>query len=78
MKRKITLHAELNAILNSTFDLTGATLYCTHPPCVSCAAAIAASRLRRVVFMEVEMDSAWSNLDGEALLRESGKIVERV
>ena len=50
MKLKMTLHAEINAILFAKQDLKGCTLYCTHPPCTQCAAMIIQSGLEEVIF----------------------------
>lgn len=44
------VHAELNAILNSPFDLAGSTLYCTHRPCHRCMIYAAQSKVARVVY----------------------------
>lgn len=48
-KYKMVVHAELNAILNSTRQLVGHTLYVTHPPCHECAKAIIQSGIKRVI-----------------------------
>lgn len=44
------LHSEENAILNSTGDLEGATVYVTGPPCVHCWAHIIQKGIKRVVY----------------------------
>ncbi len=44
------LHSEENAILNSTGDLEGATVYVTGPPCTHCWAHIIQKGIRRVVY----------------------------
>lgn len=49
IKLKLTLHAELNAILTAKQDLTGCTLYCTHVPCAQCASIIAQTGIERVI-----------------------------
>ena len=49
IKFRIVLHAEINAILFAKRDLTGCTLYCTHPPCTQCAAMIIQSGLEKVI-----------------------------
>lgn len=43
------VHAEPNAILNSTGSLTGATIYATHFPCSTCAGLIIQSGIKNVV-----------------------------
>lgn len=50
-KYPLTVHAELNAILNcSRRDLAGCTLYTIpRPPCPGCAAAIVQAGVQRVV-----------------------------
>lgn len=44
-----TVHAEVNALLNSLRDVDGCTLYVTHPPCSSCAVVMAQAGIKRVV-----------------------------
>lgn len=50
LKNALTVHAELNAILNAHERLDGCTIYVTHPPCVSCAAAIIQSGIKYVAY----------------------------
>lgn len=45
-------HAELNAILNSSKDLHGSTLYVTLFPCNECAKAVIQSGIKKVVFLD--------------------------
>jgi dCMP deaminase len=47
------VHAEQNAIIQSALhgvSVEGATLYCTHQPCVLCTKMIINSRIKRVVY----------------------------
>ena len=49
------VHAEQNAILQAArlgVSLKGATLYCTHQPCVICAKMIINSGITRIVYKE--------------------------
>lgn len=49
------VHAEQNAIVQAAklgLSIDGATLYCTHQPCVICAKMIINSGIRRIVFIE--------------------------
>lgn len=47
------IHAELNAILNSTIsNLSNSTIYLTHSPCIRCAAAIAQVGIKKVIYSE--------------------------
>ena len=58
-----TLHAEMNAILNSRnlSDLQGATLYCTSlHPCSMCAATIIQTGIKRVVYMTDKHSERWT------------------
>lgn len=48
-KYRRVLHAEQNAISFAKRDLTGCTIYITHPPCARCAAQIVQEGIRRVV-----------------------------
>jgi len=62
-KYKLTVHAELNAILNAGERLTGWTLYVTPlPPCNECAKAIIQAGIKTVVFQADALDprlDAW-------------------
>ena len=49
------VHAEQNAIIQAAklgVSVDGATLYCTHQPCVICAKMIINSGIKRVVYKE--------------------------
>ena len=49
------VHAEQNAIIQAAklgVEITGATLYCTHQPCILCAKMIVNSGITRVVYGE--------------------------
>lgn len=49
-KYPYVVHAELNAILNSTKDIEDSTVYVTHYPCNECSKAIAQSGIKKVVY----------------------------
>ena len=67
-KHAYVVHAELNAILNSTkVHLDGCTLYVTHFPCHECTKAIVQRRISRIVFYNYEKYS-----------EESGEISRRM
>lgn len=51
------LHSEENAIVNSTGNLEGATLYVTGPPCIHCWAHIIQARIKRVVYGPITTSS---------------------
>jgi dCMP deaminase len=69
IKHDITMHAELNAILFAGRELHACTLYCTHEPCMRCAAAIIQVGIRRVFYLD---NSAIMVHDGATLMREAG------
>lgn len=50
-KYPYVVHAEANAILNSTRELKGATIYVTLFPCNECAKLLIQSRIKEVVYM---------------------------
>jgi len=46
------IHAEQNAIIQAALhgiDIEGATIYCTHSPCILCAKMLANARVKRFV-----------------------------
>ena len=55
-----SVHAEQNAIVSAArlgVKLDGATLYCTHQPCVICAKLIVNAGIKRVVYKDGYPDS---------------------
>ena len=69
------VHAEQNAIVQAAkfgINLNGATLYCTHQPCVICAKMIINAGIVRVVYKEGYPDEFSMQLFDEA-----GVIVEK-
>lgn len=49
------IHAEENAITfarKNSINLEGATLYCSHEPCLDCATLIVEAKIKRVVYAE--------------------------
>jgi dCMP deaminase len=70
------VHAEQNAIIQAALhgiSIEGATLYCTHQPCILCAKMMINARVTKVVYQ-------LSYPDGTALdfLRQAGIVVVRV
>ena len=69
------IHAEQNAIIQAAklgVSIDGATLYCTHQPCVMCAKMIVNSGIVRVVYQEGYPDEF--SLE---ILKEGGVLLER-
>lgn len=63
------VHAEQNAIIQAArlgIVLDGATLYCTHQPCVICAKMIINAGIRRIVYKEGYPDEFAVHLINEA------------
>jgi len=49
------LHAEQNAIIQAArhgVDIDGATLYCTHSPCIICTKMLINAGIRQIVYLE--------------------------
>ena len=70
------VHAEQNAIIQAArlgISIDGATLYCTHQPCVTCAKMIVNAGIVRVVYREGYPDAFAMEIFDEA-----GVTVERM
>ena len=70
------IHAEQNAIIQAALhgiSIEGATLYCTHQPCILCAKMMINARVTKVVYQLSYPD--WTALD---FLRQAGIEVVRV
>lgn len=52
IKYTYVCHAELNAILNATTDLTNTSLYVTLFPCNECAKAIIQKKIKKIYYLE--------------------------
>ena len=69
------VHAEQNAIIQAAklgISIDGATLYCTHQPCILCAKMICNSGIERVVYGEGYPDEF--SLE---IFKEAGVVVEQ-
>ncbi len=69
------VHAEQNAIAQAAklgISVEGATLYCTHQPCVICCKMIINSGIKRVVY-----DQPYPDEFSMQLFNEAGVLVER-
>jgi len=63
------IHAEQNAIIQASLhgvSLEGATIYCTHSPCILCAKMLANARIKRFVTFGKYADEAFLALFKEA------------
>ena len=66
MKHTWVIHAELNAILNCEHRPVGATLYCTHQPCLPCFFDCVAAGIAELVYVNdrvttntLDKDTEW-------------------
>ncbi len=63
------IHAEQNVIIQASLhgvSLEGATVYCTHSPCVLCAKMLVNARIKRFVTFGRYADDAFLNLFHDA------------
>ncbi len=63
------IHAEQNAIIQASLhgvSIEGATIYCTHSPCILCAKMLANARVRRFVTFARYADDSFLELFNEA------------
>lgn len=58
-KNKYTLHAEVNALLNSSQEVHGWTMYVTECCCIHCASAAIQAGIGRVVVPYLDSVSSW-------------------
>ncbi len=65
-------HAELNAILNSTKNLQGATLYVTLFPCNECTKAIIQSGIKNLYFISDKYKDLEMTIASKRMLDSSG------
>lgn len=59
-KNAMTIHAELNAILNARQPLDGCILYCTKDPCLECCKAMVQAGLAQVVLGRADRSTSWA------------------
>ena len=75
-KLRRTLHAEVNALAFAHHDVSGCTIYITHPPCAQCAAQIIQYGIRQVVYPppRPEFLQRWGvdHKEARAMFHESG------
>lgn len=71
-------HAELNAILNSTRDLKGCSIYVALFPCNECAKAIIQSGIKEIVYLSDKYDGTDSVVASKRMLNQAGVILRRL
>jgi dCMP deaminase len=62
-KLNLTIHAEENAMIFAKRDLSGCTVYVTHPPCPRCASKLVQEEVKRIVCIAPSEDflSRWAD-----------------
>lgn len=60
------IHAELNALLNTRFDVAGAHMFVTLSPCQPCASAIIQMQIGYVYAPSVDPSHRWARQQSEA------------
>lgn len=65
-------HAELNAILNSTSSVKGATIYVSLFPCNECAKAIIQSGIKEIVYLSDKYKDTDTNKISKRMLNDAG------
>lgn len=62
-KLNLTIHAEENAMIFAKRDISGCTVYVTHPPCPRCASKLIQEEVKRIVYISPSEDflSRWAD-----------------
>ena len=71
-KYPYVVHAEPNAILNSTNNLQGATIYVTLFPCNECTKLLIQAGIKEVVYMDDKYSGTPSDLASKRMLEAAG------
>lgn len=77
-KYPYVVHAEPNAILNSTEKLDGSTLYVTLFPCNECAKLIIQSGIKKIIFMEDKYKDTPGNIASRRMFDACNVIYEKL
>ena len=77
-KYPYVVHAEPNAILNSTVTLDGATLYVTLFPCHECAKLIIQSGIKEIVYNENKYQEKESVQASMRMLKDAGVSLRQI
>ena len=71
-KYAYVVHAELNAILNSTADLHGCRLYVSLFPCNECAKAIVQAGIKEIIFEDEKYNNTPGDIASKRILKAAG------
>lgn len=77
-KYPFVCHAELNAILNTTINLKGCTIYVALFPCHECSKAIIQSGIKEVVFLSDKYNGTKSDLASKRMLDAAGVVYRKL
>lgn len=77
-KYAYVVHAELNAILNSTQHLNGCTIYVSLFPCHECSKAIIQCGIKEIVYADDKYFGTPSSIASRRMLEASGVCVRQV
>lgn len=67
-KYPFVVHAELNAILNSTEDISDCSIYVTLFPCCECAKALVQAGIKKVYYLSDKYDGTDGNIASKRIL----------
>ena len=71
-KYAFVVHAELNAILNAKYPVSGCTLYVSLFPCNECAKAIIQAGIRRMVYESDKYQNTDTTIASRRMLKAAG------
>ena len=77
-KYAYVVHAELNAILNSTQHLANCTIYVSLFPCHECSKAIIQAGIKEIVFADDKYFGTPSSIASRRMLEASGVVIRQV
>lgn len=77
-KYPYVVHAELNAILNSTQDLNGCEIYVSLFPCQECAKAIVQSGIKKIYYLSDKYNGTDGNIASKKILDACGVKYEKL
>ena len=71
IKLKYVVHAEVNALLNATKDLSNSTIYVTKFPCNECTKLLIQAGIKRVVFLENTESEKWNSKEAKYMFQQA-------
>lgn len=77
-KYPYVVHAEANAILNSTTSLDGATLYVSLFPCNECAKLIIQSGIKEIVYMSDKYNGTPTDTASKRMIDSAGVLRRKI